>query len=119
MVQKTSSEKYKTWKKGLLAEEVAKWCLRMQGYRILEQRYKTPLGEIDLIIQRGKSLAFVEVKLRPTIQEALESVSYLQQKRIRQTADFYLRKGQAPDTVRFDVFLVKPYAFPVHIKNAF
>ncbi len=114
-----SSHRQRAWKKGLWAETVAQWFLRFQGYRILERRYKTPMGEIDVIAQRGKTLVFVEVKLRPRIEEGLESISFIQQKRIQRTAEFYLSKKKNINNVRFDVFLVKPYWFPLHIKNAF
>ena len=49
----------------MLAERVAAWSLRLHGYRVLARRYRTPVGEIDLVVRRGSLLAFVEVKGRP------------------------------------------------------
>ena len=45
---------------GLSAETYAAWYLRLTGWRILKHRYKTRVGEIDLIAKRGKTVAFVE-----------------------------------------------------------
>src|SRR5687768_17011651 len=49
---------------GRRGETLAAWFLRLQGYRILETRYKTPIGEIDLIARRWGTTVFVEVKSR-------------------------------------------------------
>ncbi|MEI8321180.1 MAG: YraN family protein [Alphaproteobacteria bacterium] len=114
-----TNQKYKSWKQGIWAEKVALWFLRAQFYQILEHRYKTPMGEIDLIARRGKTLIFVEVKLRATTDEGLESISLHQQKRIKRAAEAYLVRAPKFDDLRFDVFLVKPYGFPLHIKSAF
>ena len=54
--------------RGLVAEGIAAWLLRLKGYRVLATRYRTPLGEIDIVARRGKVLAFVEVKARPTVE---------------------------------------------------
>ena len=47
---------------GRLAEEAAADYLRKKGYRLLEQNYRTKLGEIDLIMEDGDTIVFVEVK---------------------------------------------------------
>ena len=49
---------------GHVAEWRAVWRLRLAGYSILARRYKTKLGEIDIVVRRGGMLAFVEVKAR-------------------------------------------------------
>ena len=49
---------------GRKGETLAAWFLRLKGYRILESRYKTPVGEIDLIARRWGTTVFVEVKSR-------------------------------------------------------
>ena len=48
--------------------------LLAKGFRPIARRYKTPLGEIDLIVKRGRTIAFVEVKARASRDDALESV---------------------------------------------
>ena len=50
------------YRHGLRAEIAAASLLLAKGYRILARRYKTPLGEIDLVVRRGSTIAFVEVK---------------------------------------------------------
>ena len=49
---------------GLLGEALAKKFLEKQGFKILEQRYRSPFGEIDLVALRGEVLLFAEVKAR-------------------------------------------------------
>ena len=55
---------------GHVAEWRAVWRLRLAGYSILARRYKTKLGEIDIVARRGGILAFVEVKARADLQTA-------------------------------------------------
>jgi hypothetical protein len=49
---------------GHWAETLCVWWLRLGGYRVLARRYKTPVGEIDIVARRGAALAFIEVKAR-------------------------------------------------------
>ena len=54
-----SKRKQEIGKKG---ETVAVRYLKKQGYRIVEQNYRSKVGEIDIIAREKKSLVFVEVK---------------------------------------------------------
>ena len=56
-------------KRGRAAETVAAWWLRLRGWRILARRVRTPVGEVDLIARRRRTLAFVEVKARATAEQ--------------------------------------------------
>ncbi len=56
----------KAYRSGHAAETIAALMLRLKGHRIVARRYKTPVGEIDLVALKGKRLAFVEVKRRKT-----------------------------------------------------
>ena len=60
---------------GRRAETLAAWYLRLKGYRIIESRYKTPVGEIDLIARRWGTTVFVEVKARKSAALELTGVS--------------------------------------------
>ena len=60
----------KAYRRGLFAETVAALLLRLKGYAIVARRYKTPVGEIDLVALKGKRLAFIEVKRRKTKEDA-------------------------------------------------
>ncbi|MBI2233897.1 MAG: YraN family protein [Micavibrio aeruginosavorus] len=109
-----------SYKTGLQAEFLAVIFLRLKGYRILAQRCKTPLGEIDLIARRGKTLVFVEVKTRGTIAAALESVSARQAGRIVRAAQCWLASRNAAGMdLRFDVIAIE-FPFKIkHIESAF
>jgi putative endonuclease len=116
-------QKIKTsYDKGLYAERLCVWALRLKGYRILNQRYKTKLGEIDIIAKRFKTIIFVEVKMRKSITDAAQAITVKNQKRIIRTAKMFLNISVHYnwDVVRFDVMLVSPRKiWPIHIKNAF
>ena len=105
MARATSARRRKAWQFGLAAEAQAAWLLRLKGYRILAQRFRTPLGEIDLVARRGRLIAFVEVKARgPDSLDGLEAVGPAKQHRIAKAADAYL----AQESPSFDecAFLV-------------
>lgn len=110
------------WTRGRNAERVAAWALRVKGYRVLAERYKTPSGEIDLIVRRGRTLVFVEVKARATLSAGLEAITPRQQSRIRSAAEIFLSKGYGPAPCRFDAVVVTPGRFGlpriVHRQNA-
>ena len=106
---------------GHVAEAAAAALLLAKGYRILARRYKTPLGEIDLIMRRGGLVAFVEVKARPSRALALEAVGAASERRIVAAADLWLAKH--PDAagldLRYDLVLVAPWRLPRHLPDAF
>lgn len=90
---------------GLRAESVAALYLMCRGCKILARRFKTPLGEIDLIAKKGKTILFIEVKARMDKAQALESVRPAAQERIIRAAQYFLaRHPQYQDyALRFDV----------------
>ncbi|MAF49205.1 MAG: hypothetical protein CMM10_17960 [Rhodospirillaceae bacterium] len=110
----------RAWAFGARAERVARLLLRCKGYRIVARRYRTPLGEIDIVARRGKTLAFVEVKARPSREAAAEAVGGRQQARIERAAGAFI--GRHPDCagldLRFDVILIAPGRWPMHMPGA-
>ena len=106
--------------KGHRAEWLAAWALRLKGYRILAVRYRTPSGEIDLVARRGRLVAIVEVKARPTLQGATDAVTPAAQRRIERAADLWLsrRRDAATLSLRFDIIAVLPRRWPVHVEDA-
>ena len=108
-------------RRGLRAEAWAAWWLRLQGYRILAMRYKTPVGEIDLVAKRGGTLAFIEVKARALHADAAEAIHARNQQRVVRAAQHYLQAHpqHAHRTIRFDALLVAWYRWPHHIRHAF
>ena len=109
-----------SYKRGIAAERWAALWLQLKGYRILERRWKSPAGEIDLIATRGGTLAFVEVKARPTRAEAMEAIRPAQQARLTRAAEVFLARHPklATRTQRFDVLLIVPRRWPRHIADA-
>ena len=107
-------------KLGRRAEVWAALWLMAKGYRILGFRLATPLGEIDLLAQRGKTLAVVEVKQRTTIEDALDAVTPTQRDRLRRAAAHLAahRQGLRDLSVRLDLIALAPGRAPRHLANA-
>jgi putative endonuclease len=107
--------------KGMLAETVAALFLRAKGWRILERRYKTHVGEIDIIARRYGVVAFMEVKFRRKHEAAAEAIDRINQSRVRRAAELYLMKHTEYTTfeTRFDAIIMAPNSLPEHIQNAF
>ncbi len=111
-----------TYQTGVHGEEIAEEYLTKKGMTVLERRYKEKCGEIDLIMQDGKFLVFVEVKSRfsdgpPGM--GLMAVTPAKQRRIAKAAMMYLMKQKATKSpCRFDVVEVNREGV-LHIPNAF
>src|SRR6185436_19604718 len=80
----------KAYRSGLFAETLTALLLRLKGQRIVAQRYRTPVGEIDLVAPKGKRLAFIEVKRRKTKEEAAWTLPPRQRRRIVRAAQYWL-----------------------------
>jgi putative endonuclease len=95
--------------------------LRLKGYRLLVHRYKSHAGEVDLIMRKGDTTAFIEVKNRATIDGAITSVTTYQSKRISAAARSFMGRDRkaALQFCRFDIVAISPYHWPQHIENAF
>ena len=106
---------------GHKAENLALWYLRLKGYRLLARRYKTPLGEIDLIMRKADTTVFIEVKARATVDASLYAVTPQQSRRIAQAASLFASRDAktALGLQRFDIVVVPSTLWPTHIKNAF
>jgi putative endonuclease len=114
-------ERQVAFRLGISAESRAAAYLIAKGYRILERRWRSPAGEIDIIACRGKLLIFVEVKARDAIEDAAWSVTDRQRTRIAAAAEAWLaRQRDLPFLdMRFDAVLVAPGRIPRHIPAAF
>ncbi len=106
---------------GVSAENRAALFLAAKGYRTLARRWKTPVGEIDLVVKRGGLIVFVEVKARARLDTAAESVLLRQKRRIIAAAEAWLAAypEHAGYDMRFDAVLVAPGKLPQHIVSAF
>jgi putative endonuclease len=107
-------------RRGRAAELLCLWHLRLRGYRLLARRYRAPVGEIDLIVRRGRVLAAIEVKARENFDAAGEAVLGRQRRRIARALEHFL--AHRPDLAqlerRFDVMLVVPGRLPRHLAGA-
>jgi putative endonuclease len=114
-------ERVEAFRLGLSAESRAALLLIAKAYRIVARRWKTPLGEIDIVARRRSELVFVEVKARETFDHAAEAVTEQSKQRIVAAAELWLahRPADARCAIRFDVILVTPGKLPRHIVNAF
>jgi len=115
-----SGRRQRAERRGRLAESLAALWLRLKGYRILERRFRTAAGEIDLIARRGRSIAFVEVKARRDLATGLEAVTSRQRKRSTRAMLAYLMRhpGIGMLDLRLDVIVIRPWAPPRHIAGA-
>lgn len=106
---------------GRLAEHFCVWRLRFTGHRVLHRRLRTPVGEVDILAQRGDTLMIVEVKARTSLDTAAYALSPDKQQRLIKIARYLHASsyGRNIRTLRCDVMLVAPWRWPRHIINAF
>jgi len=94
---------------GKLGEDLACEELRRRGYAILDRRYRTRFGEIDIIAREAGDVVFIEVKARAGDEfgGGAAAVTGWKQRRIGQMAtDFLARRGLLDQPCRFDVVTV-------------
>jgi putative endonuclease len=115
------SERVAAFRVGISAETRAAVYLMAKGYRILARRFRSPVGEVDIVARRGRVLAFVEVKARNRFDDAAESLLPRQRHRIAAAAAAWLadHPDHAERHIRFDAVLVAPGRLPRHIPAAF
>jgi len=103
---------------GRRAESLAAWWLRLKGWTILARRVRTPVGEVDLVARRGRTVAFVEVKARATGAEAAVALDDWRLRRVAAAAEALApRYAAAGDDIRIDAMLVVPRRLPRHLTN--
>jgi len=121
IVPPPAPERQVAFRLGLSAESRAAAYLIAKGYRILARRFRSPVGEIDIVARRRSVLIFVEVKARAKLDDAAEAVIVPQRRRIIAAAEVWLA-AHPDDTnsdMRFDAVLVAPGKIPRHIEAAF
>jgi putative endonuclease len=94
---------------GKTGEDLACRELRRRGYAIVARRYRTRIGEIDIVARDGETIVFVEVKTRRTDRFGLpaEAVTWRKRARIRaMAADYLTRQRLTNSPCRFDVVAV-------------
>lgn len=114
-------DRLKAFRRGHVSEYIAALYLLAKGYRVRAIRYRTKLGEIDIIARRGDLVVCVEVKARRDVDSAVFAVTGTAQHRIRAASDIWL--SRQPDahrlSLRYDIVAVLPWRLPRHFVDAF
>ena len=95
---------------GKVGEDLACDELTRRGYAILERRYRTRYGEIDIVARAGRTLVFVEVKARTGEEYGGGGAAVTpskQQRVVRMAIDFLWRHRLLDQPCRFDVVTVE------------
>ncbi len=106
---------------GLRAEAIAALLMRLKGYRVLARRFVVSGGEIDIVAQRGRTIAFVEVKARGDLDDAAAAIVEAKRRRISRAARVWLARNPwaAGATLRGDAVFVAPGRLPRHVGAAY
>lgn len=112
-------QRRRAYRRGQRAEWLAAALMICKGFRIVARRYRTPVGEVDLIARRKDLVVFVEVKARASAKMALDDISFESQRRIEATAYWWLgrQSGGSRLSWRIDVIAVLPWRLPRHFIN--
>jgi putative endonuclease len=103
---------------GRRAERLAAWWLQLKGWKILGRRVRTPLGEVDLVARRGRTLAFVEVKRRASAEEADLALDEWRLRRVAAAAEALAHLyARGDDDIRIDAIFIVPRRLPRHLAD--
>ncbi|MDI2111844.1 YraN family protein [Commensalibacter nepenthis] len=106
------------YNKGLSAENMAEAYLMNLQWNIIYKRFRSPVGEIDLIAQKTDWLLFVEVKARKKMSDALTAISAKQKKRLFNAANYYLEIYQPEiENIQFDLITINQLGQIEHFEN--
>lgn len=114
------ASKIKAYRTGHIAEAIAAIYLRLKGYRIEATRTKTPVGEIDILAIKGRTLVAVEVKARASINDAWDAITPKNQSRVLQATQYFMSRnpGFADYDIRFDVIVIgQIYGLPLRLRH--
>ena len=112
------------YKAGHFAEKIALVWLMLHGYWPVKMNFMvgrgTGAGEVDLIVRRGKTLVFAEVKKRPNEEKGRIAIHPKNQNRIVRTSEVFLARYPEYKSfnIRYDAIFISPKKFPKHLKNA-
>jgi len=109
---------------GFYGQDIAEEYLLNKGMKLLEANFRTRQSEIDLIMQDGEYIVFIEVKYRRSLKYGLprEAISTSKQKKILHAAKYYASRSNAEQDYRFDVVEIIETNKDLqinHIENAF
>ncbi|WP_089178186.1 YraN family protein [Bosea sp. AS-1] len=106
---------------GRRAEWLAILWLGAKGYRLLERRFGGKGGEIDIVMRRGRTVAFVEVKARGRLEDALTAVTAEKQRLVERRVRQWLARNPwaMGHDLRADAVFLAPWRWPRHVPAAF
>jgi putative endonuclease len=110
---------------GELGERIAERWLKRQGWRVVQRRFRNGHRDIDLVVEREGTVAFVEVKARKgrVFGDPVEAVNWSKQRELARSASVWIdRHGRPSESYRFDVVGVLMEGDRVrirHVPNAF
>jgi putative endonuclease len=110
---------------GLLGERIAAKWLRRHGWRVLEHRFQNGHRDLDLVVQRAKTVAFIEVKTRTDLSFGgpVSAVDFYKLQQLRRSALIWMaRYGRSGIEYRIDVIAVlitQNQAKILHVENAY
>src|SRR3954469_13812137 len=110
---------------GALGERIAERWLRRRGWRIVQRRFRNGRRDIDLVVERDGTVAFVEVKARRGVEFGgpVQAVNHRKRKELERSALVWIdRHGREAESYRFDVVGVLLQGAEVrvcHVENAF
>jgi len=117
--ERTTPSRQEADRRGREGEAEAAMFLAQQGWRIVAERVKTKVGEIDLIAHRPGLVAFIEVKWRGRSAALADAIDERRLARVAKAAEIvaheYATQGE---DIRIDVILLAPGRKPTHIENA-
>lgn len=120
MVGRSRHSRQEAERIGRAAERLGAVYLQLKGYKILERRFKSRSGEIDIIARKGSVIAVIEVKRRATLAQCHDSLTHTGLKRIEAACDDYMAKNTLAQTldIRFDALFVTGRIKVTHLKDA-
>jgi putative endonuclease len=120
-VKSAAAHRRATFVRGHLAESAALAFLMLKGYRPIARRYSAAGGEIDLIVRRGETIAFVEVKARELMNDALTAITAGKRRRFSRCVRAWCARNpwSATRIWRADAVFISPWSWPRHVQAAF
>jgi putative endonuclease len=119
---RTAAERRRlTEARGRAAEAAALALLLLKGYRVLAWRFSAAGGEVDLVVARGGTVAFVEVKARSNLDLARIAIDARKRRRVSRAARAWLARNPwaMTKTLRGDAVFLARGVWPRHVKAAF
>nr|WP_244537078.1 YraN family protein [Methylobacterium pseudosasicola] len=107
--------------RGHRAEWLAMAALLLKGYWPMERRVSFAGGEIDLIVRRPRTIVFVEVKARSSLDDARVAIDAAKRRRFSRAVRAWIGRNPwcAGMTLRADAVFVGPGEWPAHLPDVF